>query len=64
MFHPFHRQSPGPLLPDISDLQIALHLAFQVKKAVPRKAVQHMVEKSDAGIKIRAAGAIFSFENE
>ena len=39
-------------------LQIALHLAFQVKKAVPRKAVQHMVKKSDAGRQIRFSGAV------
>ena len=34
------------------------NLAFQVKKAVPRKAVQHMVKKSDAGRQIRFSGAV------
>ena len=38
--------------------QISVHFYRQIKKSVPCKAVQHMVEKSDAGINIRAAGAV------
>ena len=39
-------------------LQIPFHLTFQVKKAMSGKSLQHMVEKTNAGVYLRPAAAV------